>query len=667
MNKRKRSQSIAREDKKIRLSDPKKLDLHKLALHLREIDDLQALRQINHAVSVTNHHLIYATFADDSEHIIAINENNLSVFDGQKLVGSLRAELPINYPLSNLNKRFGDTCMCTIKTPSEIEFYAPDNTGNKIILKNILDRKNTFYFVVELGEQQMRKHKKDLNDLIDIALTPACRSFLKNTFNFESYYDKKISKRSDDILIIDLLRICPALTETHKSTGGTPCETFVCDPKNNHWYLTSDLELGEFLVQKLLAFIPSLSCEEYVYIRTEANRKGFRNIFKIKTKHAGFRDLLGINKNVFPIGHQVVCHDSGRLRLTTPRDYVLAYADWTYSRELADQYREELSQMLEKIFPVKSEREYFLAFKASLLHGYRQHRCFLVFTDKRIGSNGKSTSFKMDRNFFGPFYVSNTKFVCRGSHEQDRNSHDAGSENMRGVRLVGADELKKNNRLDENWLKALTSNDFDVTGRKIYTSQLFKYEWQAGIQLAFNEGDCPLFDAADGAFMERMRVIPMRSKFVAGLEKDEPETLTFRMDHDLYQKLPLYNSALLDLLLEHRDEAVLDNAPESMQEWKDELCAVQNPLFEWLDDHLERIDEFREGNNDPANYISISDLHSHYASDAQNRSISAMKFVDLAKVVLRLRNIQFVEKKVFRIGSKLITKRKTIPGYKFKV
>lgn len=61
MTKRKSSQSIAREDKKIRLYDPNKLDLNKLAVHLREIDDLQALLQINHAVSVTNHHLIYAT------------------------------------------------------------------------------------------------------------------------------------------------------------------------------------------------------------------------------------------------------------------------------------------------------------------------------------------------------------------------------------------------------------------------------------------------------------------------------------------------------------------------------------------------------------------------------------------------------------------------------
>lgn len=664
MTKRKVScqSSSEQENKRIRVVASTSIHAEKLTADLRSIKGLEPLRKISNPISITNYHLIYGTFTDESKHLIAINENNLTVFLDQTEIGSLEAEFTIHENLRHLNDRLGSINKCAIKN-HQIEVISICDPTSKIIVKNVLERKHTFYYQIIAGEQKPRKYKKDLIDFINKILAPACQSFLADAYGFKLTYlyrgttSYHVPLRREEILISDLVKANPSLLERYKSTG-EPHGTFVCDPKTNRWCVARNRAIENMLTEEIRKHIPSLNDDEIAYISRDSHGKLFRNKFEDHIIWPEIKDLLGTNKNVFPIGHQVVCHDIGRLRLTTPCDYVLAYANWTYSHELAELYREDLSQILEKIFPVENERNYYLTFQASLLHGYRTHRCLLVLTDKRVGSNGKSTSFKIDSNFFGPLFMSNTKFVCRGSIEQDRNSHDAGSEKMRGVRLVVADELKKNNRLNAGWLKFLTGDGTSVEGRKIHTSNVFKYEWQAGIKLAFNEGDCPQFDATDGAFMERMRVIPMRSKFVAGLEKDDPETLTFRMDHDLYQKLPLYNSALLDLLLKYRDESVLDKVPESMQQWKDELCGTQNPLFEWLEDHL-------EPTNEPGACVSMKQLYTHYLSDVGKCSISAKTFIQLAKVVLRLRNIHFVEKKQIRMGAKVKTVRNAIIDHKY--
>jgi hypothetical protein len=201
----------------------------------------------------------------------------------------------------------------------------------------------------------------------------------------------------------------------------------------------------------------------------------------------------------------------------------------------------------------------------------------LVLTDRRSGNNGKSTLGALLNAFFGPYAENNTKFVCKGSMESSRDAHSAGTEHLRNKRLIIAEELKAYMVLDEAMLKRVTGgSSVLMAGRRFGSGECFKYIWQAGLVLIFNEGDCPKFDAGDAAFMSRMLVVPMRSKFVPTLMPHD-DANTYLMDVSVTERFGSWMSAALaDILVEHAQQsgaaeaAVLSGLAgrEDMQDWR---------------------------------------------------------------------------------------------------
>jgi hypothetical protein len=55
----------------------------------------------------------------------------------------------------------------------------------------------------------------------------------------------------------------------------------------------------------------------------------------------------------------------------------------------------------------------------------------------------RTTMANLLMRFFGRYKEKSTNFVCTGSFAGDKDSHDAGLEAMRGMRLIIADELKR--------------------------------------------------------------------------------------------------------------------------------------------------------------------------------------------------------------------------------
>ena len=78
---------------------------------------------------------------------------------------------------------------------------------------------------------------------------------------------------------------------------------------------------------------------------------------------------------------------------------------------------------------------------------------------------------------------------------------------MKGKRVALADELKSNMLLDDAFLKNIAGGSlYTATGREMGSKTRFKFKWQAGVIMVFNEGDCPKFDSKDNALMNRMVV-----------------------------------------------------------------------------------------------------------------------------------------------------------------
>ena len=136
--------------------------------------------------------------------------------------------------------------------------------------------------------------------------------------------------------------------------------------------------------------------------------------------------------------------------------------------------------------------------------------------------------------------------------------------------------------IDEAMLECYTGGGgVVVEGRHIGQGSFFKYTWQAGFLFVFNEGDCPKFDAADQAFVERMVVAPMRSKFVAG-DIEAGVEFTYPVVKDIEARFPLWLSAMADIFLESYDVDALDAIPPSMSEWRQVIAGDRNELAEWL-------------------------------------------------------------------------------------
>ena len=110
---------------------------------------------------------------------------------------------------------------------------------------------------------------------------------------------------------------------------------------------------------------------------------------------------------------------------------------------------------------------------------------------------------------------------------------------------------------------------------------------------AFNEGDCPKFDAGDAAFMSRMLVVPMRSKFVPTLMPHD-DANTYLMDVSVTERFGGWMSALADILVEHAQQsgaaeaAVLSGLAggEDMQDWKASITGEANPYAEWIENNV---------------------------------------------------------------------------------
>jgi phage/plasmid-associated DNA primase len=233
-----------------------------------------------------------------------------------------------------------------------------------------------------------------------------------------------------------------------------------------------------------------------------------------------------------------------------------------------------------------------------------------VLTDRRAGHNGKTSLVELLMSFFGAYSEANHKFVCCGAFERDRDSHDAGMEPLRGKRFLVAEELKGSMSLDVGILKRITGGfNVRIKGRRCGSAELFIFLWQAGVVLVFNEGDCPKFDPADAAFLSRMLVIPMRSKFVQGEAAlaaaiARGEELVFLADTDLQEKFPGWRSALLDVLLDSMAPVkMFDDLSADMMAWRQDVTAASNPYSEWLEEHIVVTGDTEK------DFLLVQDLH----------------------------------------------------------
>lgn len=405
------------------------------------------------------------------------------------------------------------------------------------------------------------------------------------------------ASQTDNALITSVLAARPELRErvcfSPESKTGNCNGLFYCDPATNVWQQRHNVAIEEILVD-MFKELPGLSPADIRHVESRRGRADMVHLLAAKVLDERLRDRLDANPDLFAVANGCfafqgcVCPTFRELR---PDDCVSITSGWAYSKDQAVAARPDLEDFLAKVLPVPEERKVVLAYFASLLSGRRTAKKMLVMTDRRSGNNGKSTLMALMGMFFGEYAESSkgTKFVCKGSFERDRDSHDAGLEPFRGKRLVVAEELKSCMTLDVGMLKRVAGGaDVMVGGRSFGAKETFRFLWQAGIVLIFNEGDCPTYDMSDSAFHGRLLFAPMRSKFVKDACTNDAEPWTYEVDATMSSRFPGWLSALADVLVEHYGVVgCFDTPPLSMHEWRKDVTADANPIAQWCEENFE--------------------------------------------------------------------------------
>ena len=476
--------------------------------------------------------------------------------------------------------------------------------------------------------QQLRTAlQAQLAPQVERALGAASSLFMINNGTITVNLDPEAGKTDDETLARALMESSPELARrlvfAPDLRSGNCNGIHYCDPATNVWVQRSNAELEKLMVDAFGGL--SLSPSDRKHVNSRRGRNDLLYVFASRSIDNRLRQKLDSDLDVFAVDNGLFDVRSKSFRGIEPGDYVSTTAGWSYSSEAAREHRGEVESCLGRVLPVREEREVVLTFFASLLSGRREEKKFLVLTDRQSGNNGKSTLASLMLKFFGRLASGNTSFVCRGSFDRDRESHSAGTEAMAGKRLLIAEELKHGMTLDDALLKRYAGGaGVAVEGRRCGSGEHFKYVWQAGIVLVFNEGDCPKFDASDSALAERMLVAPMRSKFVDRAVGDEDGEWAYRMDKSLHRRFDAWLSAVADALLERFDGDGLSpcRIPPSMLEWRRGIEAGANPLSHWLDGRYE-VTGVR------TDYLLVSDLKAAYRAEGC-RGVEAKDFARLA-------------------------------------
>jgi len=637
---------------------------------------LSNLKKIN-SVEVQKDNVFIIDFIsdDDKNGKIIVKTNNLATFTEQMFAGYLLPATKVTEDPSVLHPDLGETSKFIFQDQNTIRVVDRSTEGGEhsVAIKYPLDTKNMYIQKYSHGKKvgNVIKNSK-MNGIVSNILKLSCENMFQERYNVNvvcnqavfnfagGAEEKKI--RSEYQIIQDLLEAHPGIVDNFKfcdnSKLGSFDGLFVTSSITGLWKREHNGRVEDMLLSRIKKYVPGLSEHELKFVETHSNIQSLRKMFVKKIIDNEFENKIDENLDLFATQQGVYDIKLAEFRRTLPTDYAMTNCGWKYSKADSEKYMNDVQNFFKKLFPIEEERNVVLTFIASLLHGHRLDKKFLIMTDKRNGNNGKSTVLNFLRVFFGDYLKGSTKFICKGAFDKDKDSHDGGLEPLKGKRVMLADELKKNMKLDEGLVKNLAGGKYVVEGRRFGKVDQFKFTWQAGIIMVFNEGDCPKFDSTDIAFMERMLVCPMRSKFMM-CRSDDFSTHTYMMDPKIDSNFEKWRSSLLDFLVGYcKLDGLCDmKIPASMKEWKEEIISGNNELGEW-------IMEVVEITNNPEDVVSAAELKDKYKIVYGTRSISDRDFLSIARGLFNSKGVECKDRYRPRTSGEQKEKRNAFIGVK---
>ena len=438
-------------------------------------------------------------------------------------------------------------------------------------------------------------------------------------------------------------------------------EDIICDSNKDGWYYmyNNDTGLWEVTTKKYVSSIVRrriksldkelLTKEESFYLGNVCSSTIVVDGALLHMQDKEIENKLDNIKNSIAFANGVYKLDTHVFEPHKKENYVSSTIKYPFDLESINENDVSYINMLyEQWFPNDTERELFLRLVSTSLSGALKLKKCIVLTDERAGDNGKSMCIQFLRETFDIYFApSKNDFVYASKNTADINSHGAGLLGYKNKRLAIFDELDANKPLDVPKLKELSGGGATCTARAINSGKLITFEWSSFFVLACNECNFPKFNSCDEAFLNRLVIFPMRSKFVKNQKDVDASSFTYLIDENIRDKCRSLTSAHMFVLV----EAYKRFQSHGLGELPVSMAAIRRNLIQGSDNTLDMLIDFLNDNvekadNEMMHAIILSDIKARIRNHGIN--ISTLKRNEFIKLITKamsqvFTDIKFIE------------------------
>ena len=351
-------------------------------------------------------------------------------------------------------------------------------------------------------------------------------------------------------------------------------------------------------------------CKEYFYDKT------FEDIIDTRRNLIGFENgVYDLEESVFRPGipSDYVCQSNG-LTIPVPSNFKQVkledISDTIKDIPDYDNKLNSLNDFLEKVFPLKSVREYTLRFVASCLSGEIREEKFYFWTGS--GGNGKSKFVDLIMATFGSYgKVMNISYLTTKRGGAGQASPEL--EFIRKARFVSMTEPEAEDTIYVGKLKELTGGD-TLTSRGLFKDiRDFKPQFKMILQC----NDLPKLGGNDGGVWRRVEVVKYISKFMENPKPCKADPHQYQIDESISQKIEDWKMIFMIMLLEKYPVYNVEgtNPPPEVKDATSAYKTKNDLIANWIDDRIVKTDDL----------VQFSDLWDDWESWCEDEGIVKSK------------------------------------------
>ena len=303
-------------------------------------------------------------------------------------------------------------------------------------------------------------------------------------------------------------------------------------------------------------------------------------------------DWIEFDSNGLLLAFENKIYDLEEGKFITPRhdQYISLTTGWKWTHGYDPKNKQELMRILDTIFPIIEERDFYLQTLSTGIYGkVIQH----FFVAKGVGGNGKSVINGLMMKCVGNYGYKLPSSAVSQPIKEGANPSVANANNKRFLLFQEPDRAK---RICCSTIKEITG-DKTLNCRTLYSTDT---ETRLKGTLLGEFNDLPQLDESGDAIGRRLMVQAFISRFLTHaqydeLDEEQKKTGLYHLANPYYtgdEFQERYKQALMGLLMEHfkifQSQNYTLKPPKSVVKEADEYMKYSDDLYGWFNDKFKR-------------------------------------------------------------------------------